>query len=68
MKPGTYRVSFIVDLNEEYTEDQAHSVIGGMIADALDEDNFPELNFETVEEFDLEYHLEEEDEVEELNF
>ena len=63
---GTYRVSFEVTLKNHASEEEAHESIKGMVNELLEEDNFPELNFELVEEEDEEYETEEE--VEELNF
>lgn len=67
MKSGTYKVSFIVDLNDCDTLDDAEKAIAGLVSDTLDEDTFPELELELVDEFDIEYHTEE-DEVPELDF
>jgi hypothetical protein len=71
MKNGTYKVSFLVEFEVELTgysnEEEASVAVQGMVKNALDEDNFPEVNFELIEELDPEYNTEE-DEVEELCF
>lgn len=66
MKSGTYKVTFHVDLVGCNNEEEAHSAVSQMVNEALDDDRFPELEFELVEELDEEYNTEEE--VEELDF
>ena len=67
MKNGTYRASFIVELKDCGSEEEAQQTVAELISEALDDENFPELNFEMVEEFDVEYGTEE-DELQELDF
>jgi hypothetical protein len=67
MTPGSYRVSFVVDLTDCNSKEEAFQAIAAMVGDMLDEDNFPDLELELVEELDIEYQVEE-DEVPELNF
>lgn len=67
MKNGLYKVSFMVEINDCATEEEGAAVTASLINDALDDDNFPELEFELVEEFELEYNSDEEL-LPELNF
>ena len=70
MKNGRYKVSFNVvlsDCNEEDGEEVAFDAVTEMVRDMLEEDELPELNFELLKEFDIEYETEE-DELPELNF
>lgn len=67
MKSGIYRVSFNVNLTSCENEDEALDLIKGMCREMLEEDSFPEANFELVDEMEMEYAFEE-DEVQELNF
>ncbi len=67
MKTGKYKVSFYVDLNDCEKLEDAEVAVATLIEEALDEHSFPELHFELVEEFELEYQLEH-DEIEELSF
>lgn len=70
MKNGRYKVSFNVvlsDCNEEDGEEVAFDTVTEMVRDMLEEDELPELNFELLKEFDIEYETEE-NELEELNF
>ncbi len=68
MKNGTYQVSFQVDLSSLVTEEEANAAIRGMIEEMLLDDEFPEVNFELLEEHEVEYSQDEDDGVEELNF
>lgn len=67
MKSGVYKVSFVVELNDCLDQDEAESAVASLVSDILDEDKFPEVKFELLEEFDVEYNTEE-NEVPELNF
>ena len=67
MKTGSYKVSFDVNLNGCEDSEEAHRAVALLIQEMLDEDNFPVLKFELLEEFDLEYEVEE-DELKELDF
>ena len=67
MKTGKYRVSFEVDLQECQSEEHAREAVGEMCLELLEQGEFLEVEFELLEEFDLDYMIEE-DEVEELSF
>jgi len=67
MKPGIYKVYFEVEITACEDEQEATLAVGEMVKDMVELGNFPEVNFELVEEHFPEY-AEEEDEVEELNF
>jgi len=67
MKSGKYRVSFEVELQECQSEECARDAIGEMCLELLEQGEFWELGLELLEEFDLDYMVEE-DEVEELSF
>ena len=67
MNPGTYRVSFLVDFSDFVSQEEAQQAVAEMVSEMIDEDSFPEIEFELVDELDLEYNTEE-DELEELNF
>ena len=67
MKTGTYTVSFNVDLTECEDEESAHAAVAAMVEEMLEGGEFPEVEFELVEEFEVDYKTEE-DEVEELEF
>ena len=67
MKSGKYRVSFEVDLNDCKSKEEAEQAVAQMVSDACDDDTFPEVEFELLEELDIEYNTEEH-ELEELNF
>ena len=66
MKSGTYKVSFEVELTDCENEESARLALFRMISDLMDDDEFPEVNFELTEELDMEYNTE--DVVPELNF
>jgi len=66
MKAGKYKVSFYVDFVKPCTETKAKLFVAHLVSEMIDSDNFPEVNFELEEEFDLEYNTDEE--VDELNF
>jgi hypothetical protein len=66
MKSGTYKVSFMVDLSDCKTEEEAAKEVMGMVSEDIDNGDFPEVEFEMVEELDLEYNTD--DEIEELEF
>jgi hypothetical protein len=67
MISGTYNVKFQVDLTGCETKEEAELAIAQWISELLDEDTFPEVEFELVEELDMEYNTDEE-ELEELDF
>jgi hypothetical protein len=67
MKSGKYLVSFEVDLTDCKDEEEAQQEVASMVSEMLDEDNFPEVDFELLEELDLEYNSEEGG-LQELNF
>lgn len=67
MKSGTYKVSFTVDLRENLSIKEAEKAVAQMVSDACDDDQFPEVEFELIEEFEEEYNTEEET-VRELSF
>jgi hypothetical protein len=67
MKSGTYRVSFVVELRNCGSKEEAEQAVGEMVSDACDVDEFPEVNFEMIEELDIEYNSDEL-ELEELSF
>ena len=64
---GTYRVSFDVVLTDCQDEEDAKNAVGDMVESMIDVREFPEVNFELIEEEDVEYNTEE-DELEELDF
>lgn len=66
MKNGKYRISFEVDLNDCATQEEAEQTVASLVSETLDEDSFPEIEFELLEALDMEYNTD--DEVEELNF
>lgn len=66
MKPGTYRVTLEVNFEEHVTKDEADQALMAMFVQMEDDGLVPELEFELLEEFDLEYMTE--DEVQELEF
>lgn len=66
MKNGTYKVTFEVELANCLDEDEAKEAIGVWMNETLDNNEFPEVVLELVEEEDLEYETE--DEIQELNF
>lgn len=68
MKNGLYTVSFQVNLKNHANEEEAHESIRGMLNEMLLDDQIPEVNFELVEEDELDYTLEEDDGVSELEF
>jgi len=65
MKNGIYKISFDIELTGFLTEDEATESIAAYLMDQ-DPNSSTEVNFELLEEFDPEYHME--DEVDELNF
>lgn len=67
MKSGTYQVSFNVDLANCEDADAALEALKRTVGRMIAKDEFPEVDFELVEEFDIEYETEE-DEIQELNF
>ena len=67
MKNGSYRVSFIVQLTDCSDVEEAEQALLELWGEAADEGELPEVAFEMVEEFDVEYETEE-DEVKELDF
>lgn len=67
MKTGTYKISFNVDLNECENEEEAKMALFHMFQNMMDEGDFPEVEFDLLEEFDLEYMVEE-NELKELEF
>lgn len=67
MKSGTYRVSFEIELTDCRDQDEAALAVAQMVSDAIDDSDFPELEFELLEALDMEYNTEE-NELEELNF
>ena len=67
MKNGKYLVAFEVNLNNCNSEEEAIEAIRLMVSDMIDEDKFPEVIFDIVEEEDIEYNTEE-DELAELDF
>jgi hypothetical protein len=67
MKTGKYKVSFLVDLDHCDDESDAIEAMKTMFQEQLDEDGFPDVEFELIEGVDLEYVLEPE-EVAEVNF
>lgn len=66
MIQGTYRVSFNVDFDECGSKEEATQAVMAMLSEMMDDEEFPEVDFELVEEFDIEYGTEEE--IEELEF
>ena len=66
MKPGRYRVTLDVNFEQPLTKDEADQGLVAMFVQMEDDDLVPEVEFELLEEFDLEYMTE--DEVEELEF
>jgi hypothetical protein len=70
MKNGTYHVSFQVDISNCETEEEAQRWLIKLIVDSIEQDDieFPEVDFELIEEHEVEYHTEEDDGVEELDF
>lgn len=67
MKNGTYRVSFEVNLNSCKNKAHAKREVASMVTEMIENDDFPEVDFELTEAEDVEYNTEE-DEVQELNF
>jgi hypothetical protein len=67
MKNGLYKVSFMVHVNDCNTTEEGEQVVASLVSDALDDDNFPEVEFELVEARDMEYDSDEEL-LPELNF
>ena len=67
MKSGRYCVSFYVDLNDCKDSEEAELVVGELLSEAIDENAIPQLNFELVEELEIEYNTDE-PELAELNF
>ncbi len=68
MKMGKYRVSFDVDFDSAGSQEEAEQAVREMVIEMLDNEEFPKVEFELLEEFDPEYHTEEEEEMQELNF
>lgn len=66
MKPGRYEVTIEVNFEQSVTKDEADQGIMTMFSHMIDDDVIPELEFELLEEFDLEYTRE--DEIKELEF
>lgn len=66
MKNGTYKVILTIDLFECADEEEARNAVADMLSGMLDDDEFPEVDFELVEELDMEYNTE--DNIPELNF
>jgi hypothetical protein len=67
MKSGTYRISFDVELKDCGSKEEAAQSIAEYISEMLDDELFPDLEMEMIEEFDEEYGTDEE-EIQELNF
>lgn len=66
MIPGTYRVTFNVDFDSAGSKEEARQAVMAMLSEMIDDDESPEMDFELVEELDIEYCTE--DEIEELEF
>jgi len=66
MKNGTYKVVLTIDLFECADEEEGRNAVANMLSDMLDDDEFPEVDFELTEELDMEYNTE--NEPAELNF
>jgi hypothetical protein len=67
MKNGLYKVTFMAHINDCVTEEEGAEVVASLINDALEDDQFPEVEFELVEELNMEYNTDEEL-LPELNF
>lgn len=65
MKNGIYKITLNMQLTNFKTEEEAVEAIAAYLVDQDDETDTV-VNFEMLEEFDPEYHTE--DEVDELNF
>jgi hypothetical protein len=66
MKSGTYRVTLEVEIKDCQDKDEATNSLMAMFSEMIDDDLVPEVDFELLEEFDIEYQTE--DEVQELEF
>ncbi len=68
MKPGKYKVTFEIELSnsDDMNSLDATESVKDMCQEMIDNNEFPELEFELLEEHFPEYEFE--DEIEELSF
>lgn len=67
MKNGRYKVYFEIDIKNCTTQEDAENTILSLLFDSIEGPTvFPEVFFELKEEFEIDYHTEEE--IKELEF
>ena len=66
MKPGIYRMTIDIEISDCKDKDEAVESVMTMFGEMIDSNLVPEVEFDLLEEFELDYILE--DEIQELEF